>query len=1111
MLPPCRQLLRPGFTGLHGRACLAVCLALCLAGCGGSQTSGEPEAKRDDTPKSPLHFSKLDLPAMGSQGTLFESLPPEVTGLHFSSPHQQNEAGLERLPALSTQALCIGDVDGDGLLDLFVTSGPGPNRLFRQIAPMRFEDITERAGVDGGASWGTGAAFADLDGDGLLDLLVCNFDAPIQCFLNEGQGRFKESAASLSLDVTSACLLPALADYDNDGDLDVYFLTNCFELPGGVPDNVLAISGDRRVIRPEYERYYKIHESPSPDGPRYHVLPAGQRDFLFRNWGDGTFENVSDRAGDLCTRTNCGNSAVWLDYDRDGDLDLYVANEGIEGTRLYHNDGGKSFRDVSAKSFPFRQWAARGSAVGDVDGDGLLDLLTLAAGPESSLPEAFEPIALKSDPPAGVESALWQATGTPYFREASAVFGLSLDRSAWQPLLGDFDLDGVMDCIASSESGLLARKGETSLVAGSAMTFTSPEDSWGLTDRDPVRSLACADLDADGDLDVISQSLDGVLHLHQNTALGGARLVLTMVSTRSPNPPVGARVQLEVDGQTLVHTVAQENGAPSSGDAFRLSLTLPTTTERFESLTIRWPSGGQHVLADEALNQQLRAAEPDEDSEPVPDRVHPLFQQSDMAAGIRHADLEPSLSPSSPPEAFYGPGMACADINSDGFDDIYLGGAGGSPGRVFLRKSYGFREALSEPFEPHQVSEDLGAVFADFDVDGHLDLYVVSGGTRAPAGHASYQDRLYRGNGRGGFVHAEGALPDLKESGGPVSAGDYDEDGDLDLFIGGRAIPGQPGQTSPSRLLENKYFPGRPPRFVLAPFSLEGRISSAVWTDIDQDGWLDLMVVDESRGARLLKNREGQLVEESFDVSFPPGQWSAIAPLDSDINGTIDYALTNLSGECGLLMNNGASRLSWKALPSRPGSVPARGAQWLDANGDGWQDLFILQNQRAFTFPRNPPVKDVGLALRRKPEGGFQPWTPYESGFIVPGVPTAMALTEINGDEAPDFLVARNNGPIIALEHRPTQTNWLSIRFHGPLRNITATGSQIAVEWRGKLRLFTELNAGSGYLAQSPNRIFFPRLHTVGEGMVKVIWPDGSKSQKEFDSRTPTLLLRHRS
>jgi len=371
---------------IFGIALLSLVLSCNLTSCGKKTAADAHDL---------LSISDLNQRSKSSDGTLFTGLPVEHTGVGFINPLDTSHP-MKRLYAMgyAVGGVAIGDLNGDKLPDLFFTSGPRENALYLQKkgGKLEFEEFAE-AGVGGGDRWGTGAALADIDNDGDLDLYVCNYEAPNQLFLNDGKARFTERAQEYGLNAVSSCLMPTFADVDNDGDLDLFVLTNQFVREGGQPADGVIYQGGAPKVKPEYRKYFDTRfvgtfEQGGKKFRRDEMYPVGQKNLFFLNKGVSgedsqfVFEDLSDRCGDLCASPGKGLSATWWDFNADGLLDLYVGNDFEDPDHLYLNQGigalgTPMFKDVIKESVPHTTWYSMGADVADLNNDGLLDFFSV--------------------------------------------------------------------------------------------------------------------------------------------------------------------------------------------------------------------------------------------------------------------------------------------------------------------------------------------------------------------------------------------------------------------------------------------------------------------------------------------------------------------------------------------------------------------------------------------------------------------------------------------------------------------------------------------------------------------------------------------------------------
>lgn len=891
-----------------------------------------------------------------SNGTRFTLVPADESGINFVSPLDVNHS-LKRLYALGYAAggVAIGDLDGDSRPDIFFASGPRENGLFLQKAPWTFTDVSQQAGITGGENWGTGVAMVDIENDGDLDLYVCNYDAPNELFINDGTGMFVEMAEKFGLADRNASLMPAFADADNDGDLDLYILTNSFVRDGGQPANATFLQDGAPTIKDAYRKYFGTRFiGIFGDKRRDEIYPVGQRDRFYINEGpkgeNGTlhFRDASDYSGDLTVIPGKGLSATWWDANNDGQMDLYVGNDFEDSDHFYINEtssstsGAPRFRDVIKESVPQTTWYSMGADVADVNNDGLLDFLSVDMAATTHLKAKAQMgdmgtkawFMTSANPPQHMRNALLINTGTGRFLDAAYMAGLANSDWSWAPKLADFDNDGRVDVFISNgmsrsftESDIIKnlpmsrlRIGKTdwdifenyppqkernlAFVNRGDLHFEPVAEEWGLDHEGMTYATAYGDLDRDGDLDLVTVNLDEPAGIYRNDSPADEHSVLIQLKgTQSNRFGIGAHVRIETESNIHVRQMNPATGFLSSNDpALHFGLGDSSSIQR---LIIRWPSGIRQEFADLEADMLYTIEEHGTKSPAAPanqETEQPMFTESSCLSHAVHSETpfnDFALQPLLPNQmSQLGPGIAAADVNGDQLDDLYLSGAAGHSGSLYLNQGgKNYAPAITAPFAQDAACEDMGAVFFDVDDDGDQDLYVVSGGYEADVGSARLQDRLYLNQGSAGFVKAPaGQIPDLRDSGGAVAAADIDHDGDIDLFIAGRMIPGEYPMGAKSRLLINDGGTLTDQTQERMPGATEaGMVTGAVWSDANGDGWVDLLLSVEWGPVRMFRNQEGKFIEatEEAGLSELLGWWNGISSGDIDNDGDIDYAITN--------------------------------------------------------------------------------------------------------------------------------------------------------------------------------------------------------------------------
>lgn len=835
----------------------------------------------------------------------------------------------------SVYGVCTGDYDGDGLTDFYATSPVGGNRLYRNLGSFRFRDVTVEAGVSAPDMDSSGATFADVDNDGDLDIYACAYRGENRLFINLGPSpagvKFVEAARQFGLAFNGASKTMAFADIDNDGDLDGYLATNDVPAPPNVKFAVQYEAG-KPVVADALREYWQLIYLP---GGRVHRVAAGQFDHLYRNDGDH-FTDISQQAG--IDGPHITLAATWWDYNDDGRPDLYASNDFLGPDCLYRNDGGGRFTNVASEALPHIPWYSMGADVGDVNNDGLVDLLATDMLARSrprrmimgaSLDE--EPMTQHLQPRQEMRNALFLNTAGPRLLEAARQFNCDKSNWTWNPRLADFDNDGFVDlfittgmyrdvmnadlsrqaeaCCAPGSKALVAfwarqpmlKEPNVALRNQGGRGFEDVGAAWGLDRVGVSYGAVTADFDNDGDLDLVVNNADAPLSIYRNNA-GGRSIRVELRGIVSNRYGLGATIICEAGGRRQAQYVTLSRGWISALEpAVHFGL---GDAEKVDALTIRWPSGRVQRLVALAAGQTYTITEPATagdraNVEPLP-TSKPLFVAAPPDPAIIHSeehfgDFEAQLllpyRLSQP-----GPALAWADVDGDGDPDAFLGGARGRAERLLLNDGRGNLGAATKNLvESNLQSETAAAALFDADGDEDQDLYVATGSTELPLGDESYRDALYLNDGTGTFARApDGALPDLRDSGSVVAPADFDQDGDVDLFVGSRSVPGAYPISPENRLLVNDGGKFRE----AAPEALKhaGMVTDADWADVDGDGWLDLVLTTDWGPVRLFANQRGELVEKTADAGLAGrlGWWLAIAPGDLDADGDVDFVVTNL-------------------------------------------------------------------------------------------------------------------------------------------------------------------------------------------------------------------------
>lgn len=903
-----------------------------------SNAAAEAQEKSANQVVDKVRSHRLEKASAGDGIKLFSRLEGGEIGLGFVSQFEvDHPLGYQYRSGFAAAGLAVGDVDGDGWPDVFFAGTAGPDGLYRNSGTpgeLKFEEVTgESPGLDGGGSWSAGVAMADVDNDGDLDIYVCRFDTPNALWINRGDGTFEEKSSEWGAGIIAPSHTPAFCDYDNDGDLDLYIATYRYDDPKGYRGaEAVGMRNGRPALRPGFERWYEVWYQ---DEDHWGVHSHGQEDYLLRNDG-GRFTDVTSEAG--ISGRGDGLAATWWDYDGDGDSDLYVSNDFISPDRLYQNNGDGTFTNVAGEVIPHTAWFSMGADAGDLNGDGFPDLMSADMSATNHFKQKTTMgvmggnilrRALESKPTQLMRNALLVNTGTGRFLEAAELAGLASSDWTWAVKLWDFDGDGRRDVFFTNGTALEVQNSDRTLTPAQLkvkseweyvktypprreenlafknlgdLEFEDTSVEWGLNEDGVSYGAAVGDFDRDGDPDLIVLEMGKEALFFRNDRKGGSRVAIALRGQKSNRLGTGAHLTLDAGGQRQVFELQPDRGF-MSGDEPAVLAALGDA-KKIDRLEIRWPGRGLQVLENLPAGFRYEIQEAAGlDAIPAKTSGEPLLTSADGLPLGKHTESVADDFAKQPllPNRLsgLGGGIAWGDVNGDGLDDVFLGGASGYPGELRLNRGGGkFSAEWVNAFRGHAASEDMGALFFDVDSDGDLDLYVASGSYEFASDDPLLRDRLYvNTDGKGSFEAAPAAaLPNLLAASGPVCGADFDRDGDVDLFVGGRVVPGAYPSSPRSVLLRNVSAGGVPKFEVVSGIDKIGMITSAVWTDIDADGWVDLAVATEWGAVQIFKNSEGELTDatESLGLSKVTGWWNSLAAGDFDHDGDIDLVAGNI-------------------------------------------------------------------------------------------------------------------------------------------------------------------------------------------------------------------------
>ncbi|CAN5769728.1 VCBS repeat-containing protein [soil metagenome] len=888
-----------------------------------------------------------------TQETMLTLIPADQSGIHFNNQITEKDSvnPIDLTNIYNGGGVGVGDFNNDGLQDLYFSGNQVSNKLYLNKGDLKFQDVTDEANVGGEGKWCRGVSVVDINNDGWKDIYVSAsiLKDPVKrrnmLYINQGVNKagipqFKEMAAAFGLDDTTHTTMAAFFDYDNDGDLDVYLVVN--EIING--ENV-------SVFRP------KIKDGTYPSTGR-----------LYRNDWDSSsmhpvFSNVSKEVG--VTIEGFGHGVNIADFNKDGWKDIFVTNDFNSNDLLYINNHDGTFTDKADTYFKHTSANGMGQDVIDINNDGLSDVIELDMSPEDNYRKKmmlgsnsyqtymnsdrfgyqYQYVRNSLQLNQGNRMNQNDSIGDPVFSDVGFFAGISETDWSWTPLVADFDNDSYRDIVITNgfprdvtDHDFIAFRKQAYSIASQEyvlsqipqvklhnyafrnngdVTFSNVTNDWGLTIPSFSNGAAYADLDNDGDIDVVVNNINDEAFLYKNTLMDDKEhkqhyLTVQLVGEKNNADGFGAWVELYYDGKHQAYEQTPYRGYLSSIDV-RPHFGLGNVT-KIDSVVIKWPGNRKQVLNNVAADQMLKvdiknAGQVYNWSRQIT-ASNNLFTELSGTFNLHYVNKEKDFVDFNIqkllPHKFseYGPALAVGDVNGDGLDDMITGESMANSPTVLLQQinnSFLQTNALADTTHAGKKGDDEGVVLFDADGDKDLDIYVASGGYENAPNSNVYQDKLYINNGKGSFSVDSTSIPKNLVNKSCVRAADYDNDGDLDLFIAGRVEPFHYPKPVSSFIYRNDSKNGLI-KFTDVTSTIAnglvnvGLVCDALWTDFDNDGWQDLILAGEFMPITFIKNDHGAFknVTSSSGIENKIGWWTSILSGDFDNDGDIDYIAGNL-------------------------------------------------------------------------------------------------------------------------------------------------------------------------------------------------------------------------
>lgn len=907
---------------------------------------------------------------------LFSLLSPSTTHVDFINQLTENDQFniIQYLYFNNGAGVAAGDINNDGLIDLYFTANQTSNKLYLNKGNLKFVDITDAAGVEGKGNWKTGVTMADVNGDGLLDIYVCQvgkyktMKGRNQLFINKGNLTFKDEAHNYGLDFQGFSTQAAFFDYDMDGDLDMYLLNH-------------SVHTSR-----SYGSYTLRFE---------HDSLAGDR--LYRNdeeEGRRIYHDVTRQAGIYSSQIGYGLGINIGDINNDGFPDIYISNDFHENDYLYINNGNGTFSERLTEMIAHTSRSSMGNDVGDINNDGLLDIIVLDMMPDeekirkqSGGEDDYELFEIKRKYGYNyqyVRNTLQLNLGGSMFSEIGQLSGVHSTDWSWSPLFCDVDNDGWKDLFITN--GIYRRANDLDYIRfltkgkqyalspdkggvphkvlyeqmplypkvnyifknNKDLTFTNKAAAWGFNVRSYSNGSTYADMDNDGDLDLIVNNINEKAFLYRNNASDGQNNHFLSVALKGKGyntHGTGARVTIYCGDQKQISEQFTTRGFLSgTSDVLHFGLGKDTL---IDSIRVRWPDLSEEVLRNISVDQMITLKMEDADKpfsmKKKESMEEKLFTFSEIT-GLKFKHIEDGyldfnrerLTPHS--LSAEGPLLAVADVNGDGRDDVFVGGARGQAAMIFVQQRNGTFKSLDIPlFIREKYTEDVDAAFFDVDGDGDRDLYIVRGGNMLPDGNPLLSDLLLINNGKGDF--SKGMLPNVSHNGSCVRPCDFDKDGDPDLFLGSRSVPGFYGRSPVQYLLKNDgrgHFEEVKDSGSVVLKNM-GMVTDAAWMDFDRDDDPDLVATGEWMKISVFRNDKGNFTDATSAAGLDEtsGWWNCIEVADIDGDGDMDM----IGGNLGL-------NSMLKVSVSEPVEMYLN-----DFDNNGTLDQVICSRQNGLSYP----------------------------------------------------------------------------------------------------------------------------------------------------------------